>query len=373
MSHFLLAAALALQTPTMPPAIDAPAPAASTPAFSQATQTPPAASQVLEIPEELRRMLKAQVVVPSRAPKLRLDKLMAFMFDKDTGLGMEYQHDASYTVEQAFHTRRANCLTFTLMSLALAREAGLPAFAQEIDRALSWDEADGNLVVQSNHVNTGVMVDGRLYTIDVARDELLMQTTPRRIDDARLLSYYYNNRAMELAIAGDPTSETWLRTAMATDDSHAAVWNNAGVMALRRGDRDVAERDFLTALKYNPKHTGALSNLVGFHQRQGNAERSAYWQRRAERTLRNDPFHQYVIGQQAEQRGDLARALQHYRRAVRLDDNEHLFHFALARVYLHQGKNQQAGDEMALAHKLSTGEKRNRYQAKLEILRKMQH
>ncbi|MFT4255629.1 MAG: transglutaminase domain-containing protein [Pseudoxanthomonas sp.] len=372
MANFLLAVALALPTP-LPPAIEAPPPPAVASAIVDSGQIPPAPEQVLAIPAELRRMLQTQVIAPARGPKARLDRLLAFMFDKNTGLGMEYQPDASYTVEQALRTRRANCLTFTLMSVALAREAGLPAFAQEIDRALSWDEADGNLVMQSNHVNTGVMVDGRLYTIDVASDELLLHTMPHRIDDARLLSFYYNNRAMELAVAGDPASEVWLRTAMASDDSHAAVWNNAGVMAQRRGDRNAAEQDFLTALKYNPKHTGALSNLVGFYRREGNTERSAWWQRRAERILRNDPFHQYLIGQQAEQRGDLAQALQHYRRAVRLDGNEHLFHFALARIHLYQGRSRQAGKELALAHDLSVGEKRNRYQAKLEKLRQMQH
>ncbi|MFT3762485.1 MAG: transglutaminase domain-containing protein [Pseudoxanthomonas sp.] len=375
MANLILAAALALQTSLPSSAVlDAPAPLPATAAaIADFAEAPPDPAQVLAVPAELRQMLQAQVIAPANSRKARLDRLLAFMF-KPTGLGMQYQYDASYTVEQAFHTRRANCLTFTLMTVALAREAGLPAYAQEIERALSWDEAGGNLVVQSTHVNTGVTVDGRLYTVDVASDQLLVHTPPRRIDDTRLLSLYYNNRAMELAVAGHAaTADVWLRTAMATNDDHAAVWNNAGVLALRNGDRAAAERDFLAALKRNPVHSGALSNLVGFYQRGGDTALAEFWQRRAERVLRNDPFHHYLLGQRSEQRGDNEEALKHYRRAVRLDGNEHLFHFALARVYLYLGKNQRAGEELALAHDLSSGENRDRYQAKLDRLRQMLH
>lgn len=357
MLNWLLATALAMQANAFPP--------------PPTVEPPPPPEQILVVPDELRAMLQRQVVEPSgNSRRRRLDMLLDFMFDPN-GLGMQYQYDASSTVAESFRTRKANCLAFTLLTVALAREAGLSAYGQEIDRVLSW-QLTGNVVMQNTHTNAGVMIGGERLVVDVASDELLAITPPRRIEDRRLLALFYNNNAMQLMVDGHPQqARTWLDAAM-RQDADPMLWNNAGVLSLRSGDATGAERLFLQALKRNPRHNASLFNLVALYQRTGNTAQAARWQKRADRELRRDPVQQFTWGLQSEQAGNYAEAARHFRQAIALDRDEQLFHFGLARAYLRLGQLRLADNELVRAHDLSNGSEQARYQAKLDALRRME-
>ncbi|MFT4179443.1 MAG: tetratricopeptide repeat protein [Thermomonas sp.] len=368
MVTLLLAALLAAQSAPPQPTVAAPTPIAKVMA---APAIPPAPETVMAVPPELRAIVQQRVIDASVSRQKRLERLAALMFDAD-GLGIEYEASATHTVAEVFQTRKANCLTFTLLAIALAREVGLEAFPQEIERTLTWDTDDGNVFVQNMHVNAGVVADNRRFTIDVASDQLLTHSPPERISDARLLSHYYNNRAMELMLDGhDADAAAWLDKALQLDAHHASAWNNAGVLAQRSGDRIEAERNMLKALALNPTHSGALANIVAHYQRMGDTRNADAWRKRAEQARRNDPLHQFLLGHLAEKQGDYAVALERYRRAVKLDNNQSLFHLACARLWLRAGDIPQAINAMAQAQKLDSAH-RNRYQAKLDKLRKLQ-
>lgn len=357
MLNWLLATALAVQANAFPP--------------PPTVESPPPPEQVMAVPEELRTMLRRQVVEPSgNNRKRRLDLLLDFMFDEN-GLNMQYQYDASTTVADSFRARKANCLAFTLLTVALAREAGLSAYGQEIDRVLSW-QLTGNVVMQNTHTNAGVAINDARLVVDVASDELLAITPPRRIEDRRLLALFYNNNAMQLMVDGYPQqARAWLDAAL-RQGGDPLLWNNAGVLSLRTGDNAGAERMFLRALKQNPRHNASLFNLVAFYQRNGDAAKATRWEKRAERVLRRDPVQQFTWGLQSEQAGDYAEAARHFRQAIALDRDEQLFHFGLARAYLRLGRLRLADNELVRAHDLSSGSEQARYQTKLDALRRMQ-
>lgn len=355
MLSWILATALSLQSSPVVQSIDA----------------PPEPDQILSLPQELRDAVHEHVDGTPGSPQDRLHRLVQFM-SKPDGLGVEYQGDATYTVSQIFRTRKANCLAFTLLTIALAREIGFPAYGRQIDRILSWD-LSGQLVIQNTHANAGVMADGKPYVIDVATSEPLAATLPKRIDDKRLFALFYNNRAMELMVAGQAqNAHVWLDKAMQYDTGDASLWSNAGVLELRTGDPIGAERLFLEAISKNPHHSASLSNLVSYYERNGQTAQAAQWKKRADRSLRSDPFYQFLAGQEREQSGDYREAIRRYRRAIGLDRDEHIFHFGLARAYWRMGQLQQAVEEMTQAKRLSSDTKRARYQSKLDVLQRAQ-
>ena len=362
MYGLLLAAVLASQGATEAP------PAAP---VEQAAVAPiPAPEQVLEIPAGLRQALYEYLDGKRGAPRDRLQNLVRFLTSPD-GLGIQYQADATHTVAETFATRRANCLSFTLLTVALARELGLTAYGREIDRILSWD-LSGQYVVQNTHANAGVIADDKHFVVDVAATRPLVSSMPRRIDDERLLVLFYNNRAMALMVEGrNAAARRWLDTAMAHDPADVSLWSNAGVLSLRMGDRDGAERLFLKAIAEDPRHSATLSNLVALFEREGDAGRAASWRSRAERSLRGDPFYQFMAGQEREKSGDYEGALRRYRRAVDLDDRQGLFHFGLARVHVQRGELAEARIELMRAQQVSEGADRKRYHSKLAALRRM--
>ncbi|WP_394000087.1 tetratricopeptide repeat protein [Luteimonas sp. WGS1318] len=347
--------------------------ASTTARAAHADETPPSPEQVMAISPELRQAFRAAVTDRSTSPNVRLDLMMAFLFDTQNGLGMQYDHAATYTVDQAFRTGKANCLAFTLLTLALAREAGLDAYAQQIDDVLSWRQENLHLV-RTNHVNTGVRVQQRRYTIDVASSEILTRTPPHAISDDALLAIYYSNRAMELAIDGRyADAAPYMAVSLALDPASANGLNNAGVVASRRGDIAAAEDHYRAALERNAEHWGALANLAQLYERQGDTARARPLQVRSDRVLRRDPFHQFITGAQAESAGDLTTAVQRYRRAIRLHPGEHRFHFALARALVQQGDTRGAIRALTVARDLADRDGMTPYQAKLDLLTKRQH
>jgi Tfp pilus assembly protein PilF len=378
MVDLLLATLLATQSPVPPVtppeaqqsvATTRHAPAAGTPdaGFPAA---PPSPTEIMAVPAELRDLVRTRVQSRIGPRKGRMDRLLALLFEPD-GLGMEYAADATHTVAGAYRTRKANCLTFTLLTVALAREAGATAYGQEIERTLSWSTGGDNVFVQNMHVNAGLEADSRRFTIDVATNQLLFRSPPRRITDARLVALYYNNVATDLMLQGrDADAEPWLQAALSADPTHASPWSNMGVLAQRLGRPRDAEHAFLQALARNRTHTSALANIVSHYQRHGNPAQARRWRLQAEAAQRSDPLQQFLLARDAEQRGDLQEATIRYQRAVRLDRTQHLFHAALARVWLQRGEPRRAADALMAASKLESGGDRQRYQATLEKLRR---
>jgi len=342
---------------TAPPSIELVAPA-----------PPPSAGEVFSIPPALREALHEQVIVPGgNSDQQRLTRLMRFLFDP-AGLGMAYQHDADHTVSEAWQTRKANCLSFTLLTIALAREAGIDAFGQEIPRILSWYR-EGDTLYFSNHVNTGLRAGGQRYTIDVASDSILSGDPPRQIKDSRLLAILYTNRAAGLLGRGrHAQAGEYMAAAFQADDTYPAAWNNAGVLALRTGRQDDAERHFRRTLDLDAAHEGALMNLAALHASRGERSKELQLRRRIDRIQGRNPFHHFLLATEDETQGNYARAAKGYRRAIALYDGEHQFHYGLARAYLHLGEHRKAGDALRRAQSVAGRSTAQRYQAKLDQL-----
>lgn len=369
MSAWLLAALLAATapapaSPAVAPLPIAPLPTATTPAETEISAGP---ATLLALPEELRHRFHHEVLSRSASPSRRLELMMSFLFD-ESGLGMHYAADATHDVSGAYRTRQANCLSFTLLTIALAREAGFDAYGQRLDQVLAWQQQDNNLVL-SNHVNAGIRIHHRQYTVDVARDSVIAHGSPERVDDTQLAALFHSNRAMERVLDGDVAGALprALRS-LELDPASATLWNNAGVAHLRNGDAASAIAAYERAIQLDPGHSGALFNLAQSYQREGNENQARQLLDRAQRVLERNPFHHFLLGFAAEKRGDLTAAHGHYRRAIRLHGREHRFHFALARVQVGLGEQRDALRSLRRARELGGDTERLRYQSKLDLL-----
>ena len=347
-------AALALSAPVVaavpPPAADAPV---------------PRPEEILAVPPALREALLRQVG-DGGTEAIRLERLVHFLFGAD-GLGMNYASDATSTVTEAYRTRQANCLTFTLLTVALARELGLAAHGQEIDEVLSWHQ-EGGIVYRSNHANAGVRIGTRQFTVDVASTSVMARHPPKAIDDTHLLALFYNNRAVELNAQGRrEDAATAMAMSLRLAPAYPVNRSNAGVLALGRGDDVAAERDYLAALELDPAFAPALFNLVSLYQRRGDQSRAKPYRARLSRVQRRDPFHHFLAATEHERRGEYALAAVRYRKAIRLHGSEPSFHAALARVHLHLGDSRRAGRALRRAQRLGDDRSRAMYQAKLDL------
>jgi Flp pilus assembly protein TadD len=328
----------------------------------------PAPHDLMTLPEELRARLHAEVLGGRPGPHQRLERLGRFILEPE-GLGMTYQEDANLSVAQAYEARTGNCLTFTMLFVALAREAGLEAAPQEIGAILALRQHDGTLYL-SNHVNASVRVGPRRYIVDVAGDNVIARDPPAPISDAQLISHYYNNLAVERLARGDYAGGlAVVGTALDLAPDNANHWSNAGVLHLRNGDVAGAEQAYARALALDPDNANALFNVASLAQRSGDRARELEFRHRLAKVQQKDPFHQFLLAANYERTGDLPRAIRYYKRAIKLLDGEHRFHSALANAYLQAGDVRKAVRSLARAQALSDGDTRAAYGDRLQQLR----
>jgi Flp pilus assembly protein TadD len=338
---------------------------AATLATIEIVETIETPDHVMALPPMLKRRLHEALGSQSSSQRQRVERLIHFIFDAD-GLGMRYREDATHSVTRSYDTREANCVGFTLLFLALAREAGLKASPQGINRTLAWRQDDRTLY-RSNHVNVGIMLGGRMHTVDFAIEPVIARDPPSPISDQRLLAHYYNNLAMA-ALAGErmTMAQRLLAVSLKLDPDYAPHWSNAGVLYLRNGDIAAAERAYAYALTLDPREPSALFNMASLARRADDATKEAEFERRLSLVQQRDPFHHFLQALNAERSGDDAHAIEHYRAAIRLYRGEHRFHAALAQAYHRTGDIDRAIRSLKRAHALSTGAAREAYAAEFD-------
>ena len=326
--------------------------------------------EVMALPAELRAELQQRVIGPGKTPRQRMERLVAYVFDED-GLAIGYDNQRTRTVAEAYRDRQANCLSFTLLFVAMAREAGLEAKVQEVGEVLVWYQGDG-AVYAANHVNALVRVDSQMQVVDVGSNIVAMRNRPRAISDERAMAHFHNNRGAELMAEGDEVAaRASLLAAIGHDPGFPSIWNNYGVLLSRQGDLAGAEQAYLAALRNDPRSAPALGNLASLYERQGDARLQARYERRLDQVRRTDPFRQFALALQCENDGDYACAIDRYRRSIRLQHGEHQFHFGLSRAYFLSGDLAAAQRELTRALALAGSEAtRTAYQQKLEALRR---
>lgn len=344
--------------------------ATAAPADNTPVLPPPSPETLFAVPPELQRLVREKVTShASRGDRVRA--LVHLIFDEDA-LALRYETVATHSVAETYALRSANCLSFTVFFVALAREAGISARAQEVGQVLSWWQ-DQRTIYNFGHVNAEIRVDGREGTVDLDASVLMDKRGPKPISDERLFAHYYNNRGSELMAANqNVAARAYYEQALRMDDTLPNIWNNLGVLESREGHLDAAARAYARALKINPAHVASLSNSINLYRRLGDNATADAMLRHLDEIRAVDPFYQFMVGRQAESNGQYDKAITHYRRAIALYPTAHQFHFGLARVYFLNGDSRLAEREMRRARDLGPENDRTRYQAKLEGLRRLE-
>jgi tetratricopeptide (TPR) repeat protein len=347
---------------------------ATSPALAQSLELPlipeslavPAERDVVAIPDQLETRLRERVLQNTASRERRLESLVKLLFN-DAGYGLQYDGSLTRTVAQSAAEGRANCLSFSLLFVALARRAGIEAYVQETDHVLAWQ--GGDALYGNGHVNVGVKVGLARKTVDIDRSVVSIRGTPRPISDERALSHFYNNRGAELMREGQlDAARAHFDKALALTPEFVPALNNLGVLAMREGDYAHAGRAYAAALKKDARHAPTLSNMVNLYRRTGDSRRQHEFEARLFKVQRRDPFHQIILALGYEKSGAYDDAAEHYRRAIRLNARDHFVYFGLARAYAHLGESARATEALMRARD-AAGDSRGMYQTKLDRLR----
>ena len=310
---------------------------------------------VLALSPEMRAFLAAHVS-RSNNPDVAFHELVSSIMNPSI-LGVKYD-DTTQSASDTFRTRRGNCLSFSNMFVAMAREVGLNVQYEEVETPPDWT-LDKDTFVLNQHINVFVDLgrDGS-RVVDFNVGDLKASYETRRISDARALAHYFNNIGVERMLAGDIAGAlACFRKAIAEGDRRfAPAWTNLGTLFLRSGHPAHAEAAFLEALKTNESDLVAMSNLERLYDQLGDQKRAAAYQKRVAHDRWRNPYYRYQLARQAFADHNYALAIKHLKYAVRQHPDEDSFCLLLGQSYRAKGDEKAAtrwltrADEVAAAN-----------------------
>jgi Flp pilus assembly protein TadD len=318
--------------------------------------------------EEMRAFVAAQIG-DSRGQDAILHKLLAGM--KDIGLfSLDYAQGATRTARATFHERQGNCISFTMLFVALARAAGLDATFQIVDVPPTWfNESD--LVVVGNHINAWVELPfGEDYVVDFNLTDFNSRYARHGVADDYALALFYNNLGAEALIRKEyDLSFRYFREALATEPSIPGIWANLGLMYARLGRYEHAEAAYLQALAVDPHDRTALTNLASLHTALGNEALAEAYRERIRNYQQRNPYYHYAVARDAFEQRRFEDALAALKRAVRLKRDDHEFYYlqGLAHLELDQRPSAASSFTRARDH-ADSSEIKAEYDARIRAL-----
>lgn len=309
---------------------------------------------------------------PHGTSQQRLRELLRVLL-QDEGFVIEYS-ERTYTAAEAFQLRRANCLAFTNLFVALAREAGLTVQFQEVDMPPDWSST-GSLLIQNRHINTRVEIDGRgEQVVDFNMADFRASYSRRVISDERARAHYYSNVGVERMRAGEALAALLnFRKAIAADAGFTPAWINLGALYQRAGSPAWAVAAWRHALDLDPQELVALSNLERLYRADGQVAAADELLGRLARYRRQNPYYRFQLAEAAFTAADYDTAIAHLRFAISRKANEDRFYALLGLAYLRRGDPTSAHRWMARAEAVAGDQPlKDRYHSKLERLRQLQ-
>jgi Flp pilus assembly protein TadD len=304
----------------------------------------------------------------------RLRRLLKGMIDEGY-LDLVYDTDLTHNARTTFEQRNGNCLSFTLLFVALAREANLDARFQIVDIPPVW-ESEGQWVILDKHINV-VLPDiqaeanfTRDYVVDFNVDDYRGNYDRRQVDDEHAFALYYSNLGVEALQSGQvDDAQALFEKSLTLNDRIPATWVNIGALRATTGDFDAALNAYQTALEVNPGDRSALVNMAGMLSELGREEEAARYERRVRYYRNRNPYFHYSLSLVAYEQGNWDDALKKINRALHLKREEHQFH--LLKALIGYRMDNVAMAERSLTRAMNLAEQtsiKQRYARKLQAL-----
>ena len=333
-----------------------------------ATGEAPEPVDVLGLSPEIESYLDSRMRT-SLPRSARVQRLLDILFGRD-GLDIVYGNSETKTATQTFEARSGNCLSFTLLFVAMARHVGLEAHFQEVGEILSWDRR-GDVAVSNRHMFAEVETGEGTLQVDFLPGAEKRYRLVQRVGEDRVLAHFYSNLGAEALTADDTDRATMLLSrALEADDTLASAWVNMGVANRRAGRLAEAERCYLRALELDRNEISAASNLAGLYKSSGRDRLAAPYLKKIRKHRQKNPFYHFRRGLDLAAEGDLKAAGRRLRRAVQLLPDDAMFRIELGRVQARAGRLRRAERSFRKALELSDGEaQRDRVRALLDRVR----
>jgi Flp pilus assembly protein TadD len=298
--------------------------------------------------QEMREWL-ARKVNNNSTDLTRLARLLEALQRDSDGPRLRYREGHTGTAQEVFESGEVNCLSFSQIVVAMARELGVDAFYMDV-RQFERFTKEGDLVVVAGHMTAGfdAGIERRILEFAVGPD--IEYRNAVRISDATASAYYHSNRGAELLQEGElKLAIAWLRAALEVDPTLPDAWANLGVALRRDGKPEEAETAYRRSIELDPEFLPGYQNLVALYSLRGDVDAASVLLEFLEHQKTRNPFLYLAIGDLSKKQGDWEGARLFYRKGRRLRRSDPDLLSALGEVHLQLGDLGKAGKLMRKA------------------------
>ncbi len=302
-----------------------------------------AASEGLALPVD-PDVLNAETVswlrdkVPDEAGQFsKLSRILEALQRDPDGPRVRYQEGYTGTAQEAFDTGQVNCLSFSQLVVAMARELGVEAFYMDIRKFQRYTK-EGDLIIVAGHTTAGFDKGPERVILEFSVGPQVNYREAVRISDATARAYYHSNRGAETLQAGDlDGAAEWLQAAVELDPGLPDAWVNLGVALRRQGEPRKAEEVYRRAIALDSEFFPAYQNLAALFRLRGDTDGATRLLEILERQRTRNPFVYLALGDLSLEQGNLEDAGRFFKRGRRLRRRDPDLLAALGEVALAAG------------------------------------
>lgn len=293
-------------------------------------------------------------------------------------IGLTYQNFANLTAKETFTSGKANCISLTILAYSLARKLNLNVYFQDVKVPEYWVR-DGRYSMLAGHVNLLVSQETLVhndyvytpYKMVVDFDPYIRQKhfPSRMIPKERIVAMFYINKAAQSMVVKDyELAYAYLKSALIMSPDFSSAWGNLGVLYRLVGEQELAYQAYEHAINLDGENYTAITNLAILLNLQGKTEQALAIQSRLHNMRIKNPFYHAMIANNAYFDGKYDKAINSFKKAIRIDDNQHEFYYGLAKAYV--AINENVAAEQALRRAI----KHNKYRAsRVEYIAKLNY
>jgi tetratricopeptide (TPR) repeat protein len=327
-------------------------------------------------------IVMAKSIASERDVRRKANKLLRNFFNPEY-INLAYKSGANLIASQAFKNREANCLSLTIMAYAIAKEAKLKVAFQNVSVPEYWVR-NGRVNMLTGHINLSVLQPKSPHQmIFLTRTDLEIDFDPfinkksfpkQQIDKPTVLAMFYNNKGANAMVNGDyVTAYAYFKSAIQKDPLFSSVWGNLGILYRLKGFQNNAIDSYRYAINLNRNNLTAMENLSRLLHLNGNHEEAQRLDSHIMRKRASNPYYYGLLGDEKFYQGAYQAAINHYRKAIKLNKNIHEFYFGLAKVYYMLDDIDKAESYLKKAMaKNRLARVDNQYLAKLNVLKQVE-
>jgi tetratricopeptide (TPR) repeat protein len=293
---------------------------------------------------------------PSDSKDRRLRTIVDAILDKNR-LGFRYQFEANLTASKAFAEARGNCMSFSFMTAALLREAGLEVYFHAVKKTPSWNSFD-DVLTEEKHINLLVKIGFNFYEVDILpfQDEIIRDTT--YLYDNEAYARFYNNLAITAITENNQNrAEAYLRKAVKIDYKCLPAWKNLGTLYRFQNKLVAAKQCLLRACSLNDEDETTYYLLAKTYRQMGNYEKSAFYGEKMYKNHRKSPLYYYSRYEDELAKNNLEDAEYYILKAIKKCPEMHNLYYALYRLYAKQDRFSDMIDALQKAKEVSKTDK----------------